>query len=52
VAARSFEVSEPVQSRGTSEIITAFGLSADRLAAEIIDWTVRQGTALQTGAKE
>jgi cholesterol transport system auxiliary component len=52
VAARNFEVSEPVQSRGTSEIITAFGLSADRLAAEIIDWTVRQGTALQTGAKE
>jgi cholesterol transport system auxiliary component len=52
VAARSFEVSEPVQSRGTSEIITAFGLSADRLAAEIIDWTVQQGMALQTGAKE
>jgi cholesterol transport system auxiliary component len=52
VAARSFEVSEPVQSRGTSEIITAFGLSADRLAAEIIDWTTRQGMALQTGAKE
>lgn len=52
VAARSFEVSEPVQSRGTSEIITAFGLSADRLAAEIIDWTTRQGMVLQAGAKE
>jgi len=52
VAARSFEVSEPVQSRGTSEIITAFGLSADRLAAEIISWTVQQGMTLQTGAKE
>ena len=52
VAARSFEVSEPVQNRGTSEIITAFGLSADRLAAEIIDWAVQQGRALQTGAKE
>jgi cholesterol transport system auxiliary component len=52
VAAHSFEVSEPVQSRGTSEIITAFGLSADRLAAEIIGWTVQQGMALQTGAKE
>ncbi|ODT80140.1 MAG: hypothetical protein ABS69_06775 [Nitrosomonadales bacterium SCN 54-20] len=52
VAARGFEVSEPVQSRGTSEIITAFGLGADRLAAEIIDWTVQQGRALQTGAKE
>lgn len=52
VAARGFEVSEPVQSRGTSEIITAFGLSADRLAAEIIGWTVQQGVALQAGAKE
>ncbi|MBN9133862.1 MAG: membrane integrity-associated transporter subunit PqiC [Nitrosospira multiformis] len=52
VAARGFEVSEPVQSRGTSEIITAFGLGADRLAAEIIDWTVQQGRAPQTGAKE
>ncbi|PTQ79639.1 cholesterol transport system auxiliary component [Nitrosospira multiformis] len=52
VAARSFEISEPVQSRGTSEIITAFGLSADRLAAEIIDWTVQQGMVLQTEAKK
>ncbi|GJQ57108.1 MAG: hypothetical protein HKUEN07_36770 [Rhodocyclaceae bacterium] len=52
VAARGFEVSEPVQSRGTSEIITAFGLGADRLAAEIIGWTVQQGVALQAGAKE
>jgi cholesterol transport system auxiliary component len=52
VAARSFEVSEPVQSRGTSEIITAFGFAADRFAAEIVAWTARQGMVLQTGAKE
>jgi cholesterol transport system auxiliary component len=52
VAARSFEVSEPVQSRGTSEIITAFGFAADRLAAEIVAWTTRQGMALQAGPKE
>ena len=52
VAARSFEISEPVQSRGTSEIITAFGFAADRFAAEIVAWTTRQGMTLQTGAKE
>jgi cholesterol transport system auxiliary component len=52
IAARSFEVSEPVQSRGTAEIITAFGFAADRFAAEIVAWTTRQGMALQAGAKE
>ncbi len=51
VAARSFEISEPVRSRGTAEIIAAFGLSANRLAAEIVDWTVRRGIALQAGAE-
>jgi cholesterol transport system auxiliary component len=52
VAARSFEISEPVQSRGTSGIITAFGFAADRFAAEIVAWTTGQGMALQTGVKE
>ncbi len=52
VAVRRFEVGEPVQSRGTSGIITAFGVAADRFAAEIVDWTVQQGIALQTEAKE
>ena len=51
VAARSFEISEPVRSRGTAEIIAAFGLGADRLAAQIVDWTARQGMTLPVEAQ-
>lgn len=51
-AARSFDISEPVQDRGTSGIIEAFGIATDRLAAEMIDWTMQQGmTALRSGAE-
>lgn len=51
VAARRFEIREPVRSRGTAEIIAAFALSADRLAAEIVDWTARQGMTLPAEAQ-
>ena len=47
VATRSFEILEPVQGREIPEVIAAFGRATDRLAAEIIDWTLQYGPASQ-----
>lgn len=47
VATRSFEIVEPVQGREIPEVIAAFGRATDRLAAEIIDWTLQHEPASQ-----
>jgi cholesterol transport system auxiliary component len=47
VATRSFEIVEPVQGREIPEVIAAFGRAADRLAAEVIDWTLQYEPASQ-----
>jgi cholesterol transport system auxiliary component len=47
VATRSFEIIEPVQGREISEVIAAFGRATDRLAAEVIDWTLQYEPASQ-----
>ena len=47
VATRSFEIAEPVQGREIPEVIAAFGRATDRLAAEIIDWTLQYEPASQ-----
>lgn len=47
VATRSFEIIEPVQGREIPEVIAAFGRATDRLAAEVIDWTLQHEPASQ-----
>jgi cholesterol transport system auxiliary component len=47
VATRSFEIVEPVQGREIPEVIAAFGRATDRLAAEVIDWTLQHESAQQ-----
>lgn len=47
VATRSFEIIEPVQGREIPEVIATFGRATDRLAAEIIDWTLQHEPASQ-----
>lgn len=44
VAARSFEVSEPVNGKAVPEVVAAFGRAGDRLASQVVDWTLQQST--------
>ena len=43
LASRRFEVSEPVSGNGVNAVVSALGIAADRLAADLILWTVQQG---------
>lgn len=43
VAARSFDVRQTVEGAKVPEVIVAFGQAADTLAAQVRDWTLRQG---------
>lgn len=43
LASRRFEVSEPVSGIGVNAVVDALGIAADRLAADLILWTVQQG---------
>ncbi len=47
VATRSFQIVEPVQGREIPEVIAAFGRATERLAAELIDWTMQHEPASQ-----
>lgn len=47
IATRSFEIIEPVRGREIPEVIAAFGRATDRLAAEVIDWTLQHEPASQ-----
>ncbi|NYT79608.1 membrane integrity-associated transporter subunit PqiC [Alcaligenaceae bacterium] len=44
IATRRFEVAEPVQGKEAPEVVEAFGRAADRLAAEIVTWTLQYTT--------
>ncbi|HEY9133987.1 MAG TPA: ABC-type transport auxiliary lipoprotein family protein [Dyella sp.] len=44
VAARSFEVTEPVNGKAVPEVVAAFGRASDRLASQVVDWTLHQST--------
>ncbi|MOA57301.1 hypothetical protein D3C78_1814560 [compost metagenome] len=44
VASRRFEVREAAAGENPAQVVTAFGTAADRLAAEVLDWTLAQGT--------
>jgi cholesterol transport system auxiliary component len=43
LASRRFEVSEPVSGSGVGALLDALGVAADRLAADLILWTLQQG---------
>lgn len=47
VATRRFEVAEPVQGKEAPEVIEAFGRAADRLAAALVEWTLRHITSAE-----
>jgi cholesterol transport system auxiliary component len=48
IAGRGFEVMQPVEGKGVPEIVEAFGKGADRLAGNIVDWTIEQSHILQS----
>jgi len=42
VRARRFEAREPVAGTSTQQVVAALGIAADRIAAEVIAWTLPQ----------
>lgn len=47
IATRRFDVTEPVQGKDTPEVVKALGRAADKLAAEMVEWTVQRAKAAQ-----
>lgn len=43
IASRRFEASEPVNGDTVGDFVTALGVAADRLAADLIEWTITSG---------
>ncbi|MNN81945.1 hypothetical protein D3C81_1988260 [compost metagenome] len=43
VAVRSFAVIQPVDGSQVPQVVEAFGKAGDRLAAQVVDWTIQQG---------
>ena len=46
VASRSFEIREPVAGTAVPEVVRAFGHAGDRLAQEVVAWTVARANAV------
>lgn len=42
LATRRFETVEPVRGEQVAEVVDAFGRASDRLAVDIIEWTIRE----------
>ena len=47
VASRSFEQRQPSEDPAVPAVVQAFGTAADRLSAEVVDWTVREAAAVR-----
>ncbi len=45
VASRSFALSAPAADAAVPAVVQAFGSAGDRLAAEVVEWTVREAAA-------
>lgn len=45
IATRSFNITEPVQGKEAPEVVKAFGRAADRLSAEMVEWTLQHTKA-------
>ncbi|MNP41543.1 hypothetical protein D3C76_1352510 [compost metagenome] len=43
LASRRFEVREAASGAAPDQVVRAFGLAADRLSAEVLDWTLARG---------
>lgn len=43
VATRRFEISQPMEGKEMPDVMAAFGKATDKLAAEIIEWTLQPG---------
>jgi cholesterol transport system auxiliary component len=43
LASQRFEVREAAGGRAPAQVVAAFGLAADRLAVQVLDWTLAQG---------
>ncbi|WP_313646390.1 ABC-type transport auxiliary lipoprotein family protein [Pseudomonas sp.] len=46
-----FEVRQPLADTQVSAVVTGFGAAADRLSAQVVDWTVAHGNQAQAQAK-
>lgn len=42
IASRSFEVHQPIAGKSIDEVVKAFGLANDQLAAQLLNWTLKQ----------
>lgn len=49
IATRRFEVRQPSSGTPVPQVVTAFGQACDRLAAEVVGWTLQQGQAQAAG---
>ncbi|WP_236236245.1 ABC-type transport auxiliary lipoprotein family protein [Pseudomonas faucium] len=47
LASRRFEVHQPLADRQVAAVVAGFGAASDKLAGQVIDWTVAQGTQAQ-----
>lgn len=45
LAQRSFTVEEPAAGRNAPQVVAAFGAACDRLAPQVVDWTVASAAA-------
>jgi cholesterol transport system auxiliary component len=47
VASRTFEQRQPTADPAVPAVVQAFGAAADRLSAEVVEWTVREAAAVR-----
>ncbi|PWB31577.1 hypothetical protein DCO48_16315 [Pseudomonas sp. SDI] len=47
LASRRFEVRQPLADKQVPAVVEGFGQATDRLAAQLVDWAVAQGTQYQ-----
>lgn len=47
LASKRFEVHQPLADRQVTAVVAGFGAASDKLAGQVIDWTVAQGTQAQ-----
>lgn len=50
LASRRFEVRQPLSDVKVPAVVDGFGLAADRLTADVVNWTVEQGQRFATPA--
>jgi cholesterol transport system auxiliary component len=42
IASRQFEIRQPIKGTDMNNVVQAFGIASDQLAAQILSWTLRQ----------